>query len=88
MNQITDFKFAESLWVGEAKEVGRVFSEKEPRQGLQKVMKTCETGAEGTLAGPRGELSLCFSFAKILLGHEPSLFPLQRVSVWEGDSHP
>ena len=36
LNQITDFRFVGSMWVGEARKVrGRVFSEKEPTESLE-----------------------------------------------------
>lgn len=50
MNQITDFRFVGSMWVGEARKVrGRVFSEKEPTRNLWKMMGFCEKGAGGML---------------------------------------
>lgn len=46
-------------------------AQKEPKQGIWKVMGFSEPGPGEMVVGPKGKLSLCFSFAKTSLATNP-----------------
>lgn len=76
LNQLTDFKFAEGRWVGEARKVrARIFRERSNTEYSKVKLELEECRLD------LGKSFPVFSFCQELLGHESLLSPRPGVSV-------